>query len=371
MFSTHSRRDHIHGLMIGVAIGEALGLPLRGYCPKSITARIRRSPLRYRLFPGTGLTGAHTSLLLLTAQSVACSASDSKTFVDVYQDRLKWYLFSFPFGLDAASFKAGMKGWLKLFKVPTGSQSLGNAPATRSLFLALALHGTGSRLKRWVDLSTSITHTHPLTVDGCQVLAGLADLTINQLNQFDALDASSKISALSSQAEIRDRLVQFPEFLKEGRRPRFVAKQFGWEAGIESHIVPTSVMAAYCYLRYPNDFNQAVRSAIRLGGDTAAMGAIVGGLCGVNLGIKRLPENLVSRLSDVAYGPTWMKGMAIRMSHWPHGPDDLHSAHAEPTAVVELTVMNFFRAVLTAINNAQRVPSLLGFGNNTKGRAQA
>jgi len=357
--------------MIGVAIGEALGLPLRGYCPKSIVKRLGRSPIRYRLLPGTGLTGVNTSLLLLTTQSVACSASDSKAYVLAFQDRLKWYLFSCPLGLDSASLKAGLKAWLRIFKVPTGSDSLGNAPAARALFLALALHGTGSRWRRWVELGTSITHNNPQTIDGCQVLAGLADLTINQLNQFDALDASVKLVELSNLPEIRNRLEQLPEFLKQRRSPRSVARHFGWDSGVAPLIVPTTVMAAYCYLRFSYDFRKAVESAIRLGGDTAAMGAIVGGLCGTNLGIRRLPVDLVNRLSDVAYGPTWMRGMAIRMSHWPHGPDDLHAAHAEPTAVVELTAMNLFRAGLTAINNARRIPSLFRSGNKIQDRVQA
>jgi len=367
MLSTNSRRDHIHGLMVGVAIGEALGLHLKGFCQRTITQRVGRRPIRYRLMPGTGLTGANTTLLLLATQAVACSASESKHFVATFQDRLRWLLFSFPVGLDSASVKAGLKTWLRVFNVSTGSNSTGSSAATRSLFCALALHGTGSRLKRWVEQSTAITHTDPLAIDGCQVLAGLADMTIKQLDNFDAIDACSKLSALSSQEEIRQRLAQLPKFLEEGRRPRFVAKHFGWETGIESHIVPTTIMASYCFLRYAHDFRRAVESAIRLGGDTAAMGAIVGGLCGTNLGFKNLPNDLVDRLSDIAYGPTWMKGMAIRMSHWPHGPDDLHAAHPEPTAVVELTVMNLIRAFLTALNRIRRIPQFFKL-NSTKAR---
>lgn len=364
MLSTTSRRDHIQGLMVGVAIGEALGLPVTGFCNRAITKKVGRRRLGYRLMPGTGLTGTNTGLLLLSTQAVVCSASESKYYVETFQDRLRWYLFSLPIGLDSATIQAGLKAWLRIFKVETGSYSLSNSPATRALFCALALHGTGARLKRWVELGTSITHTHPLAIDGCQVLAGLADLTIKQLDNFDAADASRKLVPFSSQSEIRDRLQLLTGFLEEGRRPRFVAKHFGWESGIPSHIVPTTIMACYCFLRYSNNFRKAVESAIRLGGDAATMGSVVGGLCGANLGYKKLPRDLVENLSDVAYGPTWMKGMAIRMSHWPHGPDDLHAAHPEPTAVVELTVMNLFRAVLTAVNRLQRLPRYLGMGNN-------
>lgn len=191
-------------------------------------------------------------------------------------------------------------------------------------------------------------------------MAGLADLTIKQLDNFDAKDAARKLASSSSLPEFRERLHQFPQFLEEGRRPIFVAKHFGWESGIKSHIVPTAVMASYCFLRYSNKYRKAVELAIRLGGDTATMGAVVGGLCGANLGYNKLPRELVENLADVAYGSAWMKGMAIRMSQWPHGPVDLHDAHAEPTAVVELTVMNVFRAALMAFNRVKRIPRYLG-----------
>ncbi len=364
MFSTHLRRDHIHGLMIGVAAGEALGLALQGLSRRQILKKVGHAPIRYCLLPGIGLTGRHTSHLILAAQSTVCSASESRNLVETYQKRLRLFIFSLPIGLDAASLKAGLKSWFRLFKVQTGSNSLGNSGATRAIFCALALHGTGSRWRRWVEQITCITHTNPLTIDGCQVLAGLADMTVTQLETFDPLDICRKLPTLSNRPEIRELLDQLPAFLEKGRSPWSVAKHFGWNAGVPSQIVPTTVMASYCFLRHSKSYRKAVESAIRLGGDASGMGAIVGGLSGAYLGISEIPKGLIDKLSDVAYGPTWMKGMAVRMSHWPHGPDDLHSAHAEPTAVVELTAMNMLRAVLLAINRSQRIPSYLGIGNN-------
>ncbi len=363
MFSTQLRRDHIQGMLLGAAIGESLGSSLYGLSRRAILKKNGRKPLRYRLLPGVGLPGRNTSLMLLATQSIACSASESKYFGETYAGRLGWCIFSFPVGLDSPSVVAGLKSWLSLFDVPTGSQSTGNSPTTRAIFVAMALHGTGSRLKKWIETSTAVTHLDPLVTDGCQVLAGVADAVAKQLEQLNPLETCRKVVGLSSQPELRQRMDQLPDFLQNGRSPRFVANYFGWDTRIDSYIVPTAVMATYCFLRYPLNFRKAVESAIRLGGDTNTLGAIVGGLSGGILGSAHLPQDLVHGLSDFAYGPTWIKGMSIRMSHWPHGPDDLHAAHAEPTAAIELTTMNLMRGALTALNRVCRIPLRLRVNN--------
>jgi ADP-ribosyl-[dinitrogen reductase] hydrolase len=358
MYSTQLRRDHIHGLLAGVAIGEALGCATQGLSRRQVLKRVGRAPLGYRLWPGIGITGPHTSLTFMSAQAMVCSAADSKTFANRFRRRLSWYLLSFPFGLDSASFGAGLKSWLRFLNLSTASDATLNPPAPRAMFCALALNGTGARIKRWVEISTSITHSHSLTSEGCLVLATLAEAASTQTDNFDPITASQELVGLSAEPEIRDRLALLTDFLRRGRSPRWVANHFGWDSGVGQGIIPTTVMAVYCFLRYPTNFRRAVESAIRLGGDTSAMGAIVGGLSGCSLGFKQLPADLLDRLSDFAYGPTWMKGMAIRLSHWPHGPDDLHSAHAEPTAVVELAVSNLMRGALILANRFLRIYSL-------------
>lgn len=339
---------------MGAAIGEALGYPYQGMSRRQILGKVGRFPMKYALIPGVGIPAFHTSSLYLTAQAIVCSASESKTFVDRFKRRLGWYILSCPVGLDAATFRASLLTWLRYFNVSTGSRSTDNAPATRSLFLALALNGTGARAKRWVELCTAVTHTHPLTSDGCVVLAGLAEQIVENIENFDAMEACEKLALMSKEPELRDRLAKLPDFLRAEKSPRTVANHFGWEAGINSSIIPTTIMSAYCFLRYPNDFRRAVESGIRLGGDTPAMGAIIGGLSGTNLGVKLLPKDLADGLSDFAYGPTWINGMALRMSHWPHGPNDLHSAHAEPAAIVELTITNLVRGIFLLLKRAAR-----------------
>ena len=192
--------------------------------------------------------------MIMGAQALVASGVTSENFVKNYQQRLGWYLFSFPLGLRSPTVLAGLRSWLRFLGTSSGVDSADNEPATRAIFCALALNRAGPRLRRWVEQSTRITHTHPLANDGCQILAGLADLIIEKLDSLEPLAACQRLIALSQQPEMKERLIELPRFIEQGRGPYAVARHFGWPNGISPSIVPTAVMACYCFLRYPNDF---------------------------------------------------------------------------------------------------------------------
>lgn len=332
MHSTFLRREHIHGLLLGVAIGDALGLPRENLCRRLGLKMFGRGPLRYQLSRGRGFYSDDTQLMLLTAQALLKSRGDGKAFRRIFQKRLSWYLLSVPVGAGRATLLSAAKCWLMRLRLPSGVNSAGNGAATRALINALAIHGTGHRLSRWVDSSTKLTHTHPLASDGCQVLAALADYgaTCNP-KKFDHQVALAVAIDASSMAEIQHKLRELQSFLEQRRSPRAVARHFGWNRQVSGFIVPTTIMAAYCWLRYPSDFRRAVESAVLLGGDTDSVAAIVGGLVGAHVGARCLPAELVNGISGISHGPAWIEELAERLSHWPHGPDDLHSAPCQPT----------------------------------------
>ncbi len=347
MHSTFLRREHIHGLMLGVAIGDALGLPRENLCRRLSLRMFGRGPLRYQLLSQLGICSDDTQLMLLTAQALLRSRSDEKSFQRIFQKRLSWYLLSFPVGAGRATLLAAAKSWLAGLGLPSGVNSAGNGAATRALISALALHGTGYRLSRWVAESTKLTHTHPLATDGCQVLAALADHAATcKPAQFDPTAALEIAVAASSLPEIRDKLHELRGFLQQRRSPSSVARHFGWDNQISGYIVPTTVMATYCWLRSPNDFRRAVTSAVMLGGDTDSVAAIVGGLVGAHVGAQQLPPELVKGLYGYPHGAAWIAKMAERLSHWPHGTDDLHSAPAQPTRPLGQVLRNLLTAAV-------------------------
>jgi len=54
----------------------------------------------------------------------------------------------------------------------------------------------------------------------------------------------------------------------------------------------------WCLLQHLDSWSKAVTQALRLGGDVDTLGAIVGALAGVRLGVSAIPSHLVNNVLD-------------------------------------------------------------------------
>lgn len=330
MHSTHLRKEHIHGVLLGIALGESIGYARSGLSRRRALKKFGRTRAAFQFVPGKGVYGENTRLAMLHAQALLNSRNEMSNFRPAFRWRLSWYLLSLPPASSSSTLKSSAKGWLRKLRVETGVRSRNNRSASRAVFSAPTMHGTGHRIARWTDECTKLTHTHPLAIEGCRVLAALADYGCTHPDDFDAKEALTAATEASQDANFKKPLEELASFLEAGKSPRAVARHFDY-ATVSSDIIPTTVMAAYCWLRYPKNFERAVISAVSLGGDTATTGAVVGGLVGAHIGRSKLPESLVKRLAGKPHGRSWIKQVANRFSHWPHGADDLYMAPAEPT----------------------------------------
>jgi len=360
MLISQDRFQAIHGLLLGMAIGEALGLPLKGLCRTSIMRVVRRRALVYRLWPGQGLYNSHTQLALMAGQSILQSRSVSQACHRRFVSRLSWYVLGGPTGVNRVTCAAGLKSWLRWTGLPTGCQSASNSSATRSLVFGVVLHNTGHRYLVWARDSAAVTDRHPLAADGAGVLASAAQIAaVATSERLDSLGALEAIRKTAKEKEMQQALAQLRPFLARRSSPRKVARHFNWQRGISGHMLPTTVMAVYCFLRYPTNYKHAVKSALLLGGETDAVAALVGGLVGAHIGAQALPRDLVERLSDWPHDRGWIERLAIRLSDWPHGVDDLLLAPALPAHPVGQLMRNAFRWPLVISHALMRLPCRL------------
>ncbi len=354
---------------MGVAIGDALGFPREGLNRRLALRMFGRSPLKYRLLPTVGIYSDDTQLMLMAAQALLRSHSKWSVFRQSYLRRLAWYPLSLPVGVGRATICAAFKSWLRHFGLTTGCWSAGNGPASRAMFLTLALHGTEHRTSKWVEDSTRLTHNDPLATDGCLVLSKLAQIaSVTKASPLDPVVALQQVIAVSKSPLLRDPLTELTGFLQARRSPRAVARHFGWEQGISGFIIPTAVMACYCFLRYPTNFRRAVESVVLLGGDADSLGGIVGGLVGAHVGYSALPRELVERMLPVPHGRSWIEQLGERLAHWPHGVDDLHEAPALPSNPLLQLVRNVLVLVLVIVHLLLRAPCWLLTRSKTKRR---
>ncbi len=357
MESTQNRLDCIEGLILGVAIGDSLGLPREGLSRRTALRMFGRPPLKYALWPGLGLYSDDTQLMLIAAQSVVSSRSDSDQFLAALRSRLAWYSISIPVGAGKATWLSGLKHWFSWMGIPGACWSAGNGPATRSMLLALALYKTGHRSWKWVQDSAKVTHSHPHTADACGTLAVLAELAAtHRAGKLDTRTALQRMIQTSQIVVLRERLEELVPFLEAGRSPRAVARHFGWQNGISGYIIPTVIMSSYCFLRYPTDYRRCVESAILLGGDTDSVGAIAGGLVGAHIGKSNLPKELVKQLADWPHDRDWIHDMSLRLTSWPHGVDDILTAPGLRSRPFSQLLRNVLRWPLILLHLGLRLP---------------
>lgn len=351
MLTSNLRREALNGLLIGIAIGDALGFPREGLKPRSSIQIYGRPPLKYQLFPGFGIYSDDTQLALLAAQSILCSRSQWQGFRRAFLRRLALYPLTQPVGIGRATLIAALKSWLAWAKVPTACHSAGNGPATRAMLLSIVLIGTDHRTKKWVEDSTLLTHCDPRAVDGCQVLAKLAliaaETEFEKLNPIEVLEEAVQVA---TEPELKDALNQLKPFLESAQRPRLVAKHFGWQDGISGFIVPTTVMATYCWLRYSNHFKKSIETAIMLGGDSDSVAAIVGGLAGAYHGVSNIPRELQKPIGLISHRAKWITQLSDRLTQWPHGTDDLVAASSHAPNPLGLVLSNLATTGLVLVH---------------------
>ena len=58
----------------------------------------------------------------------------------------------------------------------------------------------------------------------------------------------------------------------------------------------TLAIAFYCALKYDNDFDKAVITAVNHKGDSDSTGAVCGNILGARLGLKGIPEKYITNL---------------------------------------------------------------------------
>ena len=156
----------------------------------------------------------------------------------------------------------------------------------RSAVLGAALHREPEARIAFVEASARVTHTHPDGIAGAQLVALAA-----------ALSASGRPEAFPEEARalVPDWPwpVQFP--------PR----------GPSGYVVHTTVAAITLWQAHGEDAPAAIEAAVRLGGDTDTVAAIVGGIVSAAPGARDLP-------------PEW-----LRYTGWPT-PSDIRRDEFRP-----------------------------------------
>lgn len=306
--------DKLVGCLLGMAVGDALGLPREGMSRQRALRLFGPAPLEHRFLFGRGFISDDTEHACMVAQDLLEADGDPQLFARSLSRRFRGWLLGLPAGIGLATLKAIIKLWLGWSPQRSGVYSAGNGPAMRAPLVGAHAARHDRLLAQLVKASTVITHTDPRAEQGALLVALAA--------QHGALlgpveDAPAFLAGLRQHIHdegLRENMDAMGEHLWRGATAQEYAQALGLADGVSGFINHTVPVALFCWLRYPTDFRQAVEEAILLGGDTDTTGAIVGGLTGATLGASAIPDEWLHRLADWPRSVAWMRQLGERLA---------------------------------------------------------
>jgi poly(ADP-ribose) glycohydrolase ARH3 len=161
--------------------------------------------------------------------------------------------------------------------------SYGNGAAMRAAPLGLFFHRDSDELVRAAELASSITHAHPLGIEGGVLIARATGMALKGELNLDALVEGCR------EAEFQSRL----KAAKEPLERRDIKRRLG--TTVEAH--RSAVTAIHLASRF-REFGPMLQFVISLGGDTDTIGAMAGAIFGARYGTGALSQDALEELEE-------------------------------------------------------------------------
>ncbi len=302
-------RNFASDILFGVAVGDALGVPVE-FKSRDF---LKQNPVTDMVGYGThnqppGTWSDDSSLTFCLAESLCSDYSIrglAGKFIDWY-DGNYWTAHGEVFDIGIATSQAmwrlsNMKN--RFFSDEKDERSNGNGSLMRILPLALHIQGTPIE-KRYQCAKevSSITHAHIRSVLACFIYLEFALQLMQGKKKFEAFEnirnlvnAFLNTNAIASQQEI-DR---FHRILGNpiGEYEIKPIYEYSENEIFSSGYVLHSLEAGFWCLLNCNSYEETVLRAVNMGSDTDTTAAIAGGLAGLLYGFANIPEQWVNRLA--------------------------------------------------------------------------
>lgn len=206
----------------------------------------------------------------------------------------------------------------------TPAPAAGNGSAMRAGPIGLFYWNRRDERIRSARDQGRITHADPRCSAGAVTIAGAVALALRP----EPVEASEYLGELAAQAEQVDggfaahvrELAGWIDLDPDEAAPRIAiagvsnSEADPWD-GISPFVVASVLWSLYAFLRSPDDYWEAVRLAIGVGGDVDTTAAMTGAISGARLGIDAVPLELAVDLSDQG---TWDHPKLLRLAHRCH-----------------------------------------------------
>jgi ADP-ribosylglycohydrolase len=339
------------GVLIGTAVGDALGLPAENLSPE----RIRRrwgGEWKMRLCFGRGMISDDTEHTLMVAQALLSRPDDPAVFQRSLSWKLRWWFAGLPAGVGLATAKACLKLWLGFPAHRAGVVSAGSGPPMRSAILGAFFADRPEPRRAFVLASSRLTHRGWKAETAALAVAECAALALQTQGHPETAVVLELLRSLSTEAEWQTVLSQLQASLTAGHSVAEFARTLGLERGVTGyslHVVPVAICA---WLRHPGDFRTSLVAALECGGDTDTVGAILGALLGAGVGEEGIPSEWRNGIWEWPRSVAFMRQVAARLA--------AHSGAESPTGPVRffwpgVLVRNLFFLLVVLAHGFRRL----------------
>jgi poly(ADP-ribose) glycohydrolase ARH3 len=296
--------ERFTGCLLGHAVGDALGAPFEGL-PSDVVYR-EFGPIRRVLAnpPFDLIYTDDTEMTISVAEELVergevDPAALAARFAEQY-DPGRCY------GPGARRILEAVReggDWQALAATIFPGGSLGNGAAMRVAPVALRFHADPPRLHEQARLASLPTHTHPVGIEGAQLLAAAIAHVVTR-PKFDHREFYAELRGLATTDD-------FNYALKIAEQLTVDDTLGTLGHSLEAHrSVPTAIA---CFALHPHSYEEAICRAISLGGDTDTLAAMTGAISGAHLGTAAIPGHLVGRLENGRRGRDHIVDLARRL----------------------------------------------------------
>ena len=284
--------DQIKAVMIGHAVGDALGVPVE-FCDRDeLDARPVTDMQGFGTYPyPAGCWSDDTSMSLAALDSLASGTVD---FDDVMENFGKWY-YEDQYTPTGEMFDVGNTCSIAIdnyfvHRKPiqecglTGERSNGNGSLMRIHPFVLYAHAKNLSFEKWkeiVEKGSVLTHAHERSRLGCLIYSFVLLHLLSDSTKCALKNALARAEChLREHSELSHYARVFDEDF--AKLPRKEIKSTGY-------VVDTLEAALWCVLT-TDSYKDCVLKAVNLGDDTDTVAAVAGGLAGALYGYDAISE---------------------------------------------------------------------------------
>ena len=303
--------DKFNGSLLGVAIGDTLGMPFEGQLREVIHSQFRDFDELVQNKKGLFKTYTDdTQLTLHTAQAIL--EGDGLRHESYIREYIKW-LGDPPIGPGYGCISSIRKLKYGISWEEAASNSGGNGTVMRIAPIGLFYNKDLRSLKVAAKASSEITHSHPAALAGAIIIARAIAYLIDKgpKSRFSVDEFfETIISSISGSSEkIWEEFIKILTKLKSNlnlsiesglikfsqagvKSPYFIEDYMG-KSFVHPYSISTVVCSIFIFLKNLNSFKECIYALATAGGDTDTVGAIGGSLAGAYFGFNNIPINLV------------------------------------------------------------------------------